>query len=232
MKLALLGDIHGNRSALSAVLAAAREAGAERLLVTGDIVGYYFQPEAVLMGLAEWTAHMVRGNHEEMLRACRADPAVMALVERRYGSGLQVALDELSEQQLDDLCSLPDSVAIEVEGVRVLLCHGAPWDPNKYVYPDAPDEIVDRCAPPGFDVVVMGHTHYPMLRTRRQTLIVNPGSVGQPRDGQRGACWALLDTATRTVEHRVERYDATALVGECRRRHPGLPYLWEVLSRS
>ena len=84
----------------------------------------------------------------------------------------------------------------------------------------------------GFDLVVMGHTHYPLVKKQGGTLLVNPGSVGQPRNRRPGAAWAIFDTADRTVQLRSESYDSSDLVRECRLRHPELPYLSEVLLRT
>lgn len=231
MKLALLGDVHGNADALGAVLAAAHKMGVEHLLVTGDLVGYYFAPAKVLDLLATWSRHVVRGNHEEMLVAARADRTAFESIKNRYGSGIQLALEQLSESQLDEVCSLPHPLKLDLGGCRILLCHGAPWDVDQYVYPDATPDLLERCIEPGFDLVVLGHTHYPMTRKMGSTQIVNPGSVGQPRNRQPGAQWAFLDTASRQLEFKVEQYDRAPLIRECQTRHPELPYLAKILER-
>lgn len=232
MKLGLIGDIHGNHIALKAVLTAARACGVERLLVTGDLVGYYFWPKEVLELLAPWDKVVVRGNHEEMLRMALADASLLPAMEQRHGGGIRVALETLAQEQIDWLASLPISRKIRVGECRVLLCHGAPWDPNHYVYPDAGREVIERCCDDESDVIVLGHTHYPMHRKCGRTAIVNPGSTGQPRNRQPGAHWAILDTATGSVEHRVEGYDAAPILAQCRDRHPDLPYLRDVLVRT
>jgi len=232
MKLALLGDIHGNAEALSSVLDAAASSGVEGLLVTGDLVGYYFKPREVLELLQPWRRHVVRGNHEDMLNAARSDPEFLARVDARDGSGLRIAIEQLDEEQIDGLCNLPHPLELEFGGCRILLCHGAPRDNDRYVYPDAQAELLDQCAVREFDLVVLGHTHYPMQHRIGGTLVVNPGSVGQPRNRQPGAHWALFDTDTRNLEFHCEQYDFSQLVQECRLRHPGLPYLADVLTRS
>jgi len=232
VKIGLIGDIHGNDLALQAVLEAASAANVERLLVTGDLVGYYFAPRRVLDLLDGWDRDVVRGNHEEMLSAARCDPVYLAMVEARYGSGVRVAMDQLSSIQLDELCNLPHPLSINIDDVRILLCHGAPWDLDRYIYPDTDPGLTARCAQENYDLVVMGHTHYPMLKVIGETALVNPGSVGQPRDRKLGACWALFDTDDHMIELRRESYDSTDLVRECHSRHPELPYLSEVLQRT
>lgn len=231
MKLALLGDVHGNADALSAVLVAAQKMGVEHLLVTGDLVGYYFAPAKVLELLAPWSRHVVRGNHEDMLAASRKDRAMLELIMNRYGSGIRLALEQLSESQLNEVCSLPHPLQLDLDGCRILLCHGAPWDVDQYVYPDARQDLLQRCIEPEVDFVVLGHTHYSMDKHIGDVQIVNPGSVGQPRNRLPGAQWAFLDTTSRRLELRVEPYDREPLIRECRLRHPELPYLAEILER-
>lgn len=232
MKLGLLGDIHGNSCALRAVLYAAGNRGVEKLLVTGDLVGYYFHPAEVLAALAEWEVFVVRGNHEEMLTKARTDSAFLSSVDLKYGSGLRCAMEQLQESQLDELCGLPHSLDLKIDGCRILLCHGSPWDPDQYIYPDSEPALMQRCVEKEHDLVVLGHTHYPMLQKIGKPLLVNPGSVGQPRNRKPGAQWALFDTVNRTVEFLSEAYDPAPLVAESLRRHPGLPYMADVLTRS
>lgn len=231
MKVGLLGDIHGNADALRAVLARARADDVERLLVTGDLVGYYFEPAAVLELLSQWPIHTVRGNHEDMLAQSMDSEQAAQDIAQRYGSALGVAIQQLDREQLHMLRALPASVALELDGCNVLLCHGAPWSVDEYVYPDAPDTVLGRCADIEADIVVMGHTHYPMLKRVGDKILVNPGSVGQPRDGRPGAQWAVLDTESRSIEFRLEAYDRKALVTLCQERHPELPYLATILER-
>ena len=232
MKVALLGDIHGNHLALAAVLAAAQKQRAERLLVTGDLVSYYFWPREVLELLEPWDMAVVRGNHEDMLAAARKQPEILGQVDKQYGSGLRVALETLSSAQLDWLDSLPHPLQVEICGCSILLCHGAPWDVDQYIYPDAEDGVVNKCAESGHDWVIFGHTHYSMRRKSGVTTIVNPGSVGQPRNRTPGAHWALLDTDARQVEQFNEVYDAAWVIEQSMIKQPNLPYLWDVLGRT
>jgi len=232
MKLGLLGDIHGNYLALQAVLAAASSSDVEKLLITGDLIGYYYAPLQVLELLQTWDGYMVRGNHEEMLTLARSDPAFLALVDKRYGSGLRIAIEQLDTQQIDDLCNMPHPLELTIDGCKILLCHGAPWDINRYIYPDAQLALLHKCAKQEFDLVVLGHTHYPMQQMIGKTLIVNPGSVGQPRNRKPGAQWALFDTESREVTLHREAYKTQFVVDESRYRHPDIPYLAEVLERT
>lgn len=229
MKIGLLSDIHANVTALDAVLQAAETAGVERLFCCGDFVGYYYQPEAVLDRLDAWLWTGVRGNHEDML-ALWLNGEQQAEIASRYGSGIHVA-SGMPKSRIDVLAKLPVQREIEVDGRRALLCHGTPWDTDEYVYPDTDAAIRDRMAAGGQDIVVFGHTHYPVHWQIAGSHVVNPGSVGQPRDRKPGACWAIWDTTSMTIDLRRETYDSSILAAECRRRDPQLPYLADVLTR-
>jgi putative phosphoesterase len=231
MKVGILGDIHGNHLALDAALKAARKQGVEKLLLTGDLIGYYFAPAEVMKSLAEWECFTVRGNHEDMLTRVQSDPGYLAVVESRYGSGLRVAMEKLHDFQIATLCSLPHPLNLNFGGCSILLCHGAPWDVDQYIYPDAEEGLIERCLRTEYDLIVVGHTHYPMDRSFGTTRLMNPGSVGQPRNRQPGAHWAAFDTETHELEFFREDYDPTKLVQECRERHPEIPYLADVLTR-
>ena len=232
MRVALLSDIHGNGPALQAVLKAAASLGASQLLVAGDLVGYYNEVLDVFEMLGRWRVSAVRGNHEELLTAAAADSSLIAGIRSRYGSGIETALAKLAPESLAWLMGLPHPLALELCGRRILLCHGSPWRVDEYIYPDAPDEVWDRLATVDADVVVIGHTHYPLSRTCSRVVVVNPGSVGQPRNRVPGAHWALLDLGTLTIEQRVENYDISAFADRVRGDDPMNRYLADVLERT
>jgi len=232
MKLALMGDIHGNIQALRAVLDAVTRENIKKLLITGDLVGYYFSPLEVVELLDEWDVEIVRGNHEEMLKTALKDPNYLLSVDARYGTGLRVAFEQLSPEQIDRLCELKHPLNLSFDDVKILLCHGSPWDLNQYIYPNAENALIKKCAISEYDLVVMGHTHYPMQLMIGGTRLVNPGSVGQPRNREPGAHWAIFDTVSRSIEFRCESYDVTHLIRECKERHPNLSYLANVLKRT
>ncbi len=231
MKIGLIGDIHGNDIALKAVLDAAVDAKVDRLLVTGDLVGYYFAPLNVLTLLDSWQYDIVRGNHEEMLLKARTNDDYLTKIEARYGSGIRIALEQLSSEQLDIICSLPHPLELDIDGCQILLSHGSPWDINHYIYPNADQQKIAKNLSPIYNLVVTGHTHYPMLMEFGNTKLINPGSVGQPRDRKPGACWAIFNTDDQSIQFRRENYDSSSLIRECQLRHPELPYLSDVLWR-
>lgn len=231
LKVALLADIHGNADALGAVLAAASDSNVDRLLVAGDLVGYYYEAGRVLELLNEWEWDAVGGNHEHLLGRWEAGNDRDA-IRAAYGSALSVTLDELGAEQRDMLKGLPAKRDMDIGSRRVRLCHGSPWDRDTYVYPDAKDDVRERFGDAEIDLVVFGHTHYPASWVAGSTLAVNPGSVGQPRDRIPGACWALWNVNRNSVEFKRETYDPANVIAACRHHDPDLPYLEKVLTRQ
>lgn len=232
MKLAVLSDIHGNFDALEAVLREARAGQADRLLVLGDSVGYYYQPGQVMQALAGWDTEMIRGNHEEILCRLIDDPSMEPAITRKYGSGHRCALDQLDAAQISLLRSLPETKRISIGPVSLLLCHGSPWDAGQYIYPDAAEEVLKRFDDYPSHFILFGHTHYACCFKTRSGLAVNPGSVGQSREKGGQASWALIDTANRTVRFRNTPYDSAALEAQAAKLDPDYSYGRMILTRN
>jgi len=232
MRLCILGDIHGNYLALNSVLKSIKEMGGSTLLIAGDFVGYYFWPAKVFDLLRGWDVVAIRGNHDRMFERAKSDPTFLRNLEERYGSGLRVALDELDSETADWLINLPNSLEYSTNEGKILLCHGSPWDGDEYVYPDASEESLARYADLAVRWVIQGHTHYPMRKDVGQVTVINPGSVGQPRDRNPGAQWAVLDTVSARVDYFCEHYDVREIISEARKRNPDIPYLANVFVTS
>ena len=234
MKIAIVSDIHANLSAFQAVLKSVRSKNIDALIIAGDLVGYYFEPKAVLrlVQLFEKPVYLVRGNHEEMLLKAKKSSVQLKEISAKYGPGINIALEELTDLEVEWVANLPHPLLLDELDCSILLCHGSPFSVDEYIYPDSPvEKIVSSLSEPP-DVLIMGHTHYSFVKNIYGCLVVNPGSVGQPRNRVPGAHWALLDTTTMNVDLFVEQYDASELQQNCVKLAPFHPYLHEVLTRS
>jgi len=229
MRIGLISDIHGNSSALRAVLPALL-AEVDRILFLGDLCGYYpFVEECV--ELWDKTRMVgIRGNHDQILLNCwqnRTQPTPD--YRAKYGSALIRSLQNLSASSVSLLQSLPLTRTLSLNGVVLTLFHGTPWDPLEgRVYPDY--DNWDRFSNVPGDVILLGQTHYPLVKRYRDKLIVNPGSVGQPRDRAGGACFAILDLTSGVVQHHRIPFDFQCLIEDAQKHDPDLPYLVDVLA--
>lgn len=233
MRIAILSDIHANASALNAVLRSSHCLSADVLMIAGDFVGYYFEPKAVLQLLKSYkkTIFMVRGNHEEKLFRAKKSVKELEKISSKYGPGIQIALEQLTDSEVSWLARLPHPLEINKFEYSILLSHGSPLNIDQYVYPNNSVQDILQSLSKIPDVLIMGHTHYPLVEKVDGCLVINPGSVGQPRNRIPGAHWALLDTSTMSVDSFVEPYDLFVLQQSCLKIAPEFPYLCEVLTR-
>jgi len=231
MKIAVISDIHGNQIALAAVLKCIRRLNISKIFVLGDLVGYYYDPDRVLELLAPWECELVQGNHERMLAVALENQNCLPEIKEKYGSGIQFAINKLSPSQLDFLITLPTHKTITFDNLTFSLSHGAPWDQNIYIYPDTTEEVFQKFAKFPADFILMGHTHYPFVRTFENSLIVNPGSVGQARDVGQMASWCVIDTTSRSLVFQHTPFEVKQLLAEVQAIDPEVAYLSQILLR-
>jgi predicted phosphodiesterase len=234
LKIAVLSDVHSNGEALDAVGRELDALRVERIYHLGDLAGYNAEPERCVQWARERTAGGILGNHDAV--ACGKSEGELfnapARVAARWSAG------RLSPSSREYLRSLPDRLAVEEE---LLLVHGAPSDPDRYLFTldDAVEELDSLAADPRVRIVFFGHTHVPAAVIRRrdgstvsvspsgyvlkdgETALLNPGSVGQPRDRNPDASFLVYDTRARKASWVRTPYDIDA----CRRKilEAGLP---------
>ncbi len=182
MRIGLISDVHNNLDALAYALEQLRDCDVVASL--GDLVSDYRVSPSMLDMAREYGLLGIVGNHEK---------SVLLNPGSRLRESLPVA-------DLDYLQALPASRALELDGRRILLAHGAPWDdPNSYrcQYVTTHDrQALDRIAAEGWDLVLLGHTHMPMAKRVQTTLVLNPGSCGEARAREGQLSYGRLDTAS------------------------------------
>ena len=199
MRVGAISDVHGNRVALAAVLS--DMPAVDLLVCAGDVVGYNPWPAECVEEIRSREIPTVMGNHDR------------AVVEgsgfwgnEMADAGVQYAIDRLAESQREWLAGLPERLTV-ADG-RVKLVHGHPDDPDRYTYPESfsASMLGDE------ELLVLGHTHVQGHRLTGEGIVCNPGSVGQPRDGDPRAAYAVVDLGTEAVEERRVEYDVDAVV--------------------
>jgi len=201
MRIAVISDIHSNLTALEAVIDKLPKH--DDLFCLGDIVGYGPQPNEVIARLAELHPSVtILGNH---------DYAVISGDVQGFSTNAATAVEwtrrKLNEVSHDYLAALKPSARIQREGRSFALYHGSPLDPlNEYIFPSLPATIGrSLVTAASASIVLLGHTHMPMLHKFEGDLLANPGSVGQPRDGDPRASFALLSLSEGDVRFEVQR---------------------------
>jgi putative phosphoesterase len=198
VKLGVISDVHANRVALEAVLADMPEV--DELVCVGDVVGYNPWPAECVARVRAACSVTVKGNHDRNVETPERYRA-----NRMAHAGLELAKERLDADQKEWLAGLPRKT--EVADGRVLVVHDHPEHVDRYVHPASFTSI--RPYLDGYDACLLGHTHVQHEATVDGRLVCNPGSVGQPRDGDPRAAYAVLDADADPVEadlHRVE-YD-------------------------
>lgn len=226
MRVAVLSDIHANLPALEAVARDLKGQRVDEVWSLGDVVGYGGQPTDTLNWVEQNAKIRLQGNHDYATATGETDN--FNPIAREAALAHRTALGKAA---LDRLVAWKPLEQFEVNGETVLLVHGSPDDPLwEYVTPVAAPTGLVRWSGQA-RIVVLGHTHHPFVAQtpakswstknflqslvaggaeRPPILIVNPGSVGQPRDGDSRASYAIIDFSTRSVELRRVEYDILA----------------------
>lgn len=204
MRIALLSDIHGNHLALRAIqkILIGRY---DELVVLGDVLGYFPFFMECLDILREMGARCIKGNHEAFELEELPQPEHRIFQEYR----------ELFRKSADAdarawLAELENSISLDTKMGRILFCHGSPWSAAEYIY--AKDGLDNRFDNVDADVIAMGHTHLEMLVHSHGKLLINPGSVGLPRNKNYHASFAVIDTSRQEVVFRQQKYNFRPLL--------------------
>lgn len=203
MTIGLISDIHANLPALEAVLDDMPPV--DDIHCAGDVVGYNPWPATCLETVREECSLVVQGNHDRTVETPERYSA-----NRMAMAGLEHAKSELDEEQLEYLAGLPPRTEFDDGAYKLVHSHPDPEKLGSYVRPAQ----FTRMRPhlDDHDGLVLGHTHVQHAVTVDDRLVVNPGSVGQPRDGDPEAAYAVLDTDGNDVDlHRV-RYDIDRVI--------------------
>ena len=230
MKYAILGDIHANLEALTAVLADAAEQGVTHYACTGDVVGYNADPKVCLQMIRNLKSTVVQGNHD-YYAACNES---MELFTPMAQKSIRWTRKQLSPFERKYLRQLP--LILDVENFT--LVHSSLSNPHRWSY-----IFKSKAADANFrnqfnPVCFFGHTHVPLAFVKGDTIekgfyetlhirpgkqyLINVGSVGQPRDRNPKSAYAIYDLNEQTVTMRRVEYDIESTQKKI--RASGLPF--------
>ncbi len=224
MRILLLADIHANWPALQAI-----QEPFDVCLVLGDLVDYGIEPTPCIEWVRQRATYIIRGNHDH---GVAQQVRINGKSGYRYLTGVTRILtqERILPGDRRYLGSLPICKRVTLDNTRFLLVHATPRDPlDEFAIADV-DFWSRRLHDVDAQVICVGHTHHPYVLEVGDKLIVNPGSVGQPRDGPKRSwprCFALARTPSRT---------AASFAPSRARRRPWTPFprrrLWERHNRK
>ncbi len=195
MKIAFISDIHGNYEALRAVITDIKKLKIKKIYCLGDIVNYYYEPHKCIDVLIKNKVKCIKGNHEDIFLKTIKHKKKIKFYKQLYGKSIEINLKVLKNKHIKFLKSLKSKISIRLNGKKILLAHGSPWKIDFYFYKNVREIWYKKIATYKFDNIILGHTHYPMKKIlNNKILILNPGSVGQPRNKSIDAHWIFLDT--------------------------------------
>ena len=222
MKYGIIADIHGNLEALQSVLTALKDRGVDEYICVGDIVGYGADPKACIRDVREICQSTVAGNHEH---------AVVGLLDTNYfnanaDEAINWTMKQLDEEEQTFLKGLELTAKLE----DFFVVHATPFSPEKWSYITSTFDAYANFKSFEEKICFVGHSHIPIVYSieidsprchysfdakipivSERRYIINVGSVGQPRDGNPLASFAVYDTSVSKVEIVRVKYDvATA----------------------
>jgi putative phosphoesterase len=210
MKYAIISDIHSNHIALAEVLESIETKGVDKIICLGDLVGYHTFPNEVISMIKNNEILTIMGNHDlKYLRSETAHDVVGKFM-----------LDHISNENKEFLKNLPPEIMFTDEGLTVQCVHGSPYNISEYMYTGG-DNTESIMLDLDAEVLLAGHTHFPLIEQFGNKWYINPGSVGKPKIGSVEATYAILTLEDHHVDAEIIHvpYDASPIVEDLIRHH-------------
>lgn len=210
--VAIISDIHANLSALRTVLTDIHDQKISRIFCLGDLVGYFTEPIPVIHLILARCEIVIKGNND--ITAITGD--IPEYYRDQSHQPLTLTHHLLTVHERKILNDLPTQVTVQCGNKKLMLIHGGPEYPyDQYIYPDDEEDLQSTFSfmkMLEMDVLFLGHTHIPFKAELDGRMICNPGSVGQPRDGDARASYAIYDAQNDLVTFRRITYDPTQTI--------------------
>lgn len=221
MKLCVFSDVHGNVVPLQRMLSIER-GNVDQFFFLGDIFGYFHEQSSIIDTLMNLeNIHSIKGNHEKNYLLSLHENSYKKLMVEKYGVSYELMI---SERQLAYIQRLPECSEFILDGLKIGFFHGGPDDfLEQRVYPDT---VLSEESCGKYDYIFLGHTHYRLNKQVGRTCVVNPGSLGQPRDGK-GFSYCIFDTQKRKFEFKQIELDMEIVLnGVKAKEHESNNYLY------
>lgn len=192
MKIALISDIHSNVYYLEKILDLIRQENVDDIYCLGDLIGYYDCPHEVIQVCRANNMRMIKGNHEHYILG-----SINYNNEREDLYRIKKQKELLTSDDMKFLESLPDFIEESIMGKRFFLTHSLPGNCVEYIrnISELNTEFIS-----GYDYFCFGHTHRPLINFHFGCCILNPGSIGQPRDYSKKPSYIVIDLKNDSVK--------------------------------
>lgn len=209
-KILLFGGVYSNLQALEAIKQIAEEAGIapENCICTGDIVGYCAQPEETVQLFKTWNAKSILGNVEIQLRDgendCGCDFKKGSRCDRFSQLWYPYAQSKLSKDSLEFIKTLPDHIAFEYAGKKIMVVHGSYFNTSEFIFKSTPWKTkLPNFSVGDYDVIIGGHCGLPFFHEETSKLWFNPGVIGMPaNDGTSQVWYAILNDENNKLNYK------------------------------
>ncbi len=197
MKIAIISDIHSNYFYFKKVIHQIEKYSVDEIYCLGDLIGYYDKPNEVIELIVNKNIKCIKGNHEKYLLG---EITYNKKKENIYG--IKKQKQALSMGNLDFINNLPDFIKKEIGNKNFYLTHSLPNDTISYISSLHDLDSIDLKS---YDYYCFGHTHIPLISFYHGVYILNPGSIGQPRDYTRKPSFIVVNTENQEVNlYRVD----------------------------
>ena len=213
MKIIFFSDAHGNQYTVRRFFQQIAEDKADIVVFGGDIFGYYYGQKEILSLLRRSGCICLLGNHDQFFLNLIDGQKEIDYLVCRYGITYQECMNTVNNDDIQFLRSLKSRYDLNIDGLHLSFVHGSIENPlNGRIYPDT--KINNFRPYEGIDYVFMGHTHHKLVSfLANGTTLLNPGSIGQQRDGK-GCTYGIFDTEKREWKVKEVFYNCEDLVSE------------------
>ena len=210
MKIAVIGDIHGNKYALLSVLEHIEKKDVDFIVSTGDLVGYMPYPNEVIDLIRKHKIIVVQGNHDKVI----AESKKISLEEINNMTTLEIQKNAsaaftnwyISDENRKFLKNLSSKLVLECGDKKIIIVHGSTMRIDEYLYENE-DHLVQLSEKISEDIIICGHTHIPYFRNINRKYFINAGSVGKPKHGDSRSAYVIIDIDKDKVSCSVEKVE-------------------------
>lgn len=210
MKIAVIGDIHGNKYALLSVLEHIEIKDVDLILSTGDLVGYMPYPNEVIDLIRKHKILVVQGNHDKVI----AESKKISLEEINNMSDQEIqknasaaftnwCVSDKNRKFLKNVCS---KLVLKCGDKKVIIVHGSPMRIDEYLYENE-DHLAQMSEKISEDIIICGHTHIPYFVNIKGKHFINAGSVGKPKHGDSRGTYVIVEIDNETVTCSIEKVE-------------------------